>query len=89
MTYEFLSRLYYACTDDTAGAPPFAEVYEHIPEAKLADEVFGMRLERFPACDRDELNGLGIHLCLCYEKQGFINGFRLGMMLSRELNSER
>lgn len=84
MTYRFLNRLYCVCTDDTSGSPPFAEMYNYIPETKTADEAFGNRLEQLPACDRDELDHLAVVACLAYEKQGFINGFRMAMLLNQE-----
>lgn len=88
MNYEFLNRLYCACTDDTAGVPPFAEMYEHISEVETADAAFSERLREYPMSEQDDLNHLEITACLAYEKQGFINGFRLGMMLARELSGE-
>jgi len=38
--------------------------------------------------EKDLLETIGGEFALVYEKQGFINGFRLGMKLARELGEE-
>lgn len=90
MKMDFLSLLFYnaacdldsACSDDRK----LGNLYEVIPDVRAAldrfdDKLVNIGVEAGTDAVDDELWNLEE----CCEKQGFINGFRLGMMLRDEL----
>ena len=93
MNKEFLERLYWACTDENdyaADGTKLAELYERIDEASKADKCFDNELNRIniSTVDKRALDSIRGSIAMAYEKQGFINGFRLGMKLAGELREE-
>ena len=82
MNYEFLSRLYCDCSD---GSSSFAEMYDRLDEVGTAEAALSERMKDYPMSEQDEVGYLEAAVCTAYEKQGFINGFRLGLLMSREL----
>ena len=90
MNYEFLSRLYYACTDENemlGAGLNLSELYEQLGEVETAEQAFNEKLERLPVSEQEqeEVYDLQVELYRAYEKQGFINGFRIAMMMGQEL----
>ncbi|MEL4861601.1 hypothetical protein AAEU42_10180 [Pseudoflavonifractor phocaeensis] len=93
MNKEFLERLYWACADESnvkADGTKLAEFYERIEEAENVSECFSKKVYalNLTVDEKDLLETIGGEFALVYEKQGFINGFRLGMKLARELGEE-
>lgn len=87
METDFLRRIYWAasgeCSCPTKGNR-LNELYSHIPDVSAAtDSLYkqtgqlGMNLDSISAELSDLVNA--------YEMQGFLNGFRLGALLSGEL----
>ena len=90
MKKEFLSRLYYACSDESSyyeSGDNLGELYQRIADVDTADHLFSDKLgsAKLSADDRETLENCFNVACWSYEQQGFINGFRLGLMLAREL----
>ena len=88
MNYEFLKRLYRACSPDIAVDPSGLDaLFKRLPSANDAHKRFAERLEqtKLPTSELSGLEDLAAEECLAYEEQGFINGFRLGFMLAQEL----
>lgn len=90
MNIDFLTRLYWACTDiEMAGQSDLnlGELYQRTPDADSAEHCFNERLyaAELSTEDKNKLGCLSGSVAMAYEKQGFINGFRLGMKLAREL----
>ena len=88
MNCEFLKRLYRACSPDTAVDPNGPSgLFNSLPGTDAAHKRFAERLAQaqLPAEVLGGLEDLAAEECLAYEEQGFINGFRLGFMLAREL----
>lgn len=90
MNLDFLSRLYWACTDDEStydSSLALETLYERLEDAEKAahfftEKLYATNLSNDEKCDLDMLNGTTI---MEWERQGFINGFRLGMKLAGEL----
>ena len=72
------------------GGLNFGELYERGEDACEADRLFTDALEAagLPEREKDRLGNLHTSTYTAYEEQGFTNGFRLGMMLARELAGE-
>lgn len=88
MDFEFLKRLYRACSPDIAVDPGDLDaLFDRLPAANDAHKRFAERLEqtKLPTSEMSGLEDLAAEGCLAYEEQGFINGFRLGFMLAQEL----
>ena len=88
MKYEFLKRLYRACSPDIAVDPGGLDaLFDRLPSANDAHKRFAERLEQaqLPTSEMSGLEDLAAKECLAYEEQGFINGFRIGFMLAQEL----
>lgn len=88
MNYEFLSRLYWACTDMEQGLCDglnLSELYQHMEESKSASDALDEYMERYSADEQNAVHSLNFNICNAYEKQGFINGFRIAMMMGQEL----
>lgn len=90
MQKDFLSMLFYNASCDTNSFCRkdrlISNLYKHIPETNelwgVVDErLVALGVEKGSEAVCDELDALGE----AREKQGFINGFRLGMMLREEL----
>jgi hypothetical protein len=61
------------------------ELYERSEETKTAESIFARALGELELGEKeDTLINLYYRGCTENEKQGFINGFKLGMMLTRE-----
>ncbi len=90
MNTEFLTRLYWACSDQNRhlkdGLNP-GKLYERIEDTENADHAFSDSLYATVSEINalSELEDLHINAYIAYEKQGFINGFRLGMLLREEI----
>lgn len=94
MNNDFLKRLYWACS---SGVEPFSEdgcnlsrLYKPSPGVVNAMErfckaLYSSGLEKTETSKLESLNGEGL---IAAEECGFINGFRLGMMLAGELHVE-
>lgn len=92
MNREFLKRLYWACTDDgrhQAVGRNLGELYEFDGACDAAfDNFTDYAVKIIPSNDAlYELERLAVEIARAYELQGFTNGFRLGMLLTAELNS--
>ena len=89
MEYNFLRRLYLECTAhmDDRDEFSFNRLYERMDDASDSDAVFSSRLRAFnlPSEIWGELNDMYANGIGAYEEQGFINGFRLGMLLAYEV----
>ena len=88
MNYEFLSRLYWACADENqmlGAGMNFSELYERTEEAGAALGAFDEYMKRYSVDEQNEVYDLKCDLFTAYEKQGFINGFRIAMMMGQEL----
>ena len=88
MNHEFLKRLHRVCSPDIAVDPNGPSgLFNSLPGTDAAHKRFAERLEqtRLPTSELSGLEDLAAEECLAYEEQGFINGFRLGFMLAREL----
>lgn len=87
MNKEFLARLFYTASAEH-GQPckgrRLNEFYEQTPEINAMWAAVGSNLASC-GVDMDSVGELA-DLTEAYEQQGFINGFRLGMMLLDELN---
>lgn len=91
MNYEFLKRLFTACSDEEGGhyadGLNLPELYKRMDEVGVAvqrlgeakDEA-GLTLEM-----ADVIHSAAYELALAYEWLGFVNGFRLCAQLRREL----
>ena len=93
MSHDFLSRLYWVCADEAAPLASglnLGELYERTEDAAAANKAFDHYLSSamLSAESRTELEHLDSLCCIAYEKQGFINGFRLGVKLIAELGGE-
>lgn len=92
MSAEFLHRLFWACTDVngiTVGAE-LAELYHRLENAQKASQAFTQKLyaSKLSKEEKNLLDDLSGSMIDAHEEQGFINGFRLGMMLAGELRGE-
>lgn len=88
MRTEFLTRLYFTVSSEM-GQPSkgrrLNELYEFTPDVLGPSDAIDRRLSELGAPQDAICNELSA-LVNAYEKQGFINGFRLGMMLQEELD---
>lgn len=90
MDAEFLRRIFCAASSersDPKEGDRLEELYKRIPDTRAALDALDEQLSTFGARTDDICNEL-YHLTDTHEMQGFINGFRLGMLLSRELQEE-
>ena len=87
-TNDFLSRLYWAVTAEEnyfGDGMNLGELYERIPEEAAVWDAFSKAMNHFGLREvEDELTNLYREGCWANEKQGFINGFKLGMKLAQE-----
>lgn len=87
-TNDFLTRLYWAATDEEGyygDGLNLGELYERTEEEKGYRERFSELLDRLAlGQEEDEIMDAYTGGCIANEKQGFINGFRLGMKLAQE-----
>ena len=90
MEFEFLERLWAVCSDENHHLPEgdnLNELFRYIREVQTANRCMEDQLKKLElGTDKEET----LYNCVsvvswAYEKQGFINGMRLGMMLAREL----
>lgn len=93
MNIDFLTRLYWGCSDTEMVAQSdlsLGELYHRIQDTGSADHCFSDTLYamELSAKDKKLLDNLNGSIAIAYEKQGFINGFRLGMKLARELRED-
>lgn len=90
MNKEFLERLYWACSFE---AEPFeaglnlSEMFEHFPQTNETWYELKEKLKE-RGLEADDIGDELSVFSTAYEKQGFINGFRLGMKLAGELREE-
>ncbi len=90
MSKEFLERLFWACSDETehyAVGMNLGEFYEKSGEIKHGWDCLAKAVDDLGLGpkDRDKVSSIAYTLTDAFEKQGFINGFRLGMKLAGEL----
>ena len=87
MKTDFLSRLYMACSEGEAGPGGITELYEKTDGAEQSVKEFDKKLQEaeLPKENRLVLENLACSISMEFERQGFLNGFRLGMMLAGEL----
>lgn len=87
-TNDFLGRLYWAVTAEEnyfGDGMNLGELYERTSEEEAARDAFQKALDRLGMREvEDELLNLYCGGCWANEKQGFINGFKLGMKLAQE-----
>lgn len=87
-TSDFLTRLYWAVTAEEnyfGDGMNLGELYEKTPEEEMARDAFSKAIDRLGLREvEDELLSLYCGGCGANEKQGFINGFKLGMKLAQE-----
>ena len=84
MSDEFLSRLFWACSDEYphyASGLNLGELYERLDEAAQADKAFIAAAGDMS----DGTVGLLTNLLNVCEKQGFINGFRVCAAMFNDL----
>ena len=86
MNKEFLERLFLMCSDE--GTRFAGGLYEQFSEADTAWDAVIKKLEEAGLIDLDEIGNEISVLSVTYEKQGFVNGFSLGMKLAKELGEE-
>ena len=81
-SYEFLSRLFWACSDE-AKRPGLNldALYERMEETEQADASIA-------AAVTEELADPLAASQIAHEKQGFINGFRICSMMYDEVRKE-
>lgn len=86
MKNDFLSRLFYASSEQ--GVPcdgrRINELYVLVPERFAAFDAIDNRLTTL-GVPQDAICNELTYLVDIFERQGFINGFRFGMMLQEEL----
>lgn len=91
MSKEFLERLYWACADESFHMETglnLGELYERLSDTNTADHQLSEKLKRLEM-DQDTSEALENTITVtlwAYERQGFINGLRLGVKLAQELN---
>lgn len=90
MSKEFLERLFWACNDETQQYEEgmnLGELYEKSDEVKLGFNYLAKALNELDLGlkEKDKVSNIVYTLTDEFEKQGFINGFRLGMKLAGEL----
>ncbi len=94
MSTEFLRRLFAACSDDGGNGWQdglnLSELYERIEDTAEAERVLGEACEKArPAPDVDaDIFSAAYSFFSAYERQGFINSFRLCARLGRELGEK-
>ena len=87
MDTGFLRRIFCAASSehsDPQEGDRLEELYRRIPGTRDALDILDERLNAFGTRTDDICDEL-YRLTDTHEMQGFINGFRLGMLLSREL----
>ncbi len=90
MSFDFLTRLYLICTTEWSDWAFYeglnlGELYVRIPEVQKAEQAFSDALNKLSSKkDRTKLDDLCVKVSLAQEKQGFINGFRMAMLLCQE-----
>ena len=94
MDQGFLTRLFWACAcQENYSAPGLnlGELYEQIEDADKASTRFSKALfaTDLSFAEKDQLENMNIVCFQAYEQQGVINGFRLGMRLTVELDSNK
>lgn len=93
MNYEFLKRLFTACSDEEgkyADGTNLAELYERLEDVAVAIQHFNEVLDRAasgPAAG-DAVMSAAYEIANASELQGFVNGFRLCARMRRELLGE-
>lgn len=88
MRKEFLERLYWTASAELSNpcaGDRLTELYERIRETQTARDAVDARLEAL-GVELDRVNDDLAVLSEAFERQGFFNGFRLGVMLWNELN---
>lgn len=94
MNYEFLKRLFTACSDEEDGkymdGLNLSELYERLEDVATATHFFYEATEKAALAHavEDDLAGAAFDLDHAYELQGFVNGFRLCARMGRELYGE-
>lgn len=90
MEFDFLSRLY--CVSSSEHGFPVNEedllgpLYQRIPDVETSIAAFWGVLDTLGIGDTPgTISNAALSLAQEYERQGFINGVRFGMMLAREL----
>lgn len=84
MSDEFLSRLFWSCSDEQphyASGLNLGELYERLDEAAQADKAF---IAAAGDMSEETVSLLTNLLNVC-EKQGFINGFRVCAAMFNDL----
>ena len=94
MNNDFLSRLYWACSDTEMhleNGLNLGEMYERTNGAAIAYNQFSTVVNELSISnvEKDMLGSLRYDACVAYEQQGFINGFRLGIKLAMEIGGEK
>lgn len=82
MAYEFLRMLF-----DVCGISEHLPFYDAIEDTKREDRAFD-EVVRSVCPDfegQSKLDAVSGDACYAYETQGFINGFRIGMILAAEV----
>lgn len=93
MNNDFLSRLYWACTDQEnplSEGLNLGELYHRTKDTDKVSHYFGEKLylTSLPTEEKTILDNINGSVAMAYEQQGFINGFRIGMKLAVELWGE-
>lgn len=93
MNNDFLKRLFWACSDESASVADglnLGELYQRIADTGKATHCFSEALcaTGLPGKEKNLLDNISCSVAMAYEQQGFINGFRLGMKLAGELTEE-
>lgn len=82
MGYEFLRMLF-----DVCGTSEHLPFYDAIEDTKREDRAFDEVVKSVcPDFEgQSKLDAVSSEACYAYETQGFINGFRIGMILAAEV----
>lgn len=89
MKFDFLSRLFSISSCERSvplKTESFEALYQRIPEVEIDFDAFNSVLDTLGIEDMD--GTISDAVCILvkdHEKQGFINGIRMGMMLAGEL----
>jgi hypothetical protein len=94
MNRDFLTRLYWESSDERSPdnkEKRLCEVYERLEKVRDADSLFNETLYEtaLTSGEKDQLEQLAADMAVCFEQQGFINGFRFSMKLAAELSGEQ
>lgn len=89
MNKEFLSRLFKAASDQTPyyiEGLNLNELYVQYEDAqKGIENLFERVAEYAPSEEHDAVCEEVCAVCEAHERQGFVNGFQMGMLLLREI----